>query len=416
MQHTNHHISNDRVFFPNLNSIRFLAALVVIIHHVEMAKYWFGLPNIYKDSFVGGVFGVLGIIMFFVLSGFLITYLLLVEYQRTETISVKSFYLRRIMRIWPVYYLIVICSLFIFPNISFFDIPVLSEHVHDNFFAKSLYYLSFLPNVGYTIYPHIPYASQTWSVGVEEQFYLLWPVLMLYAVKRKRVLQVLIGVIVFYLSIKTYVLIDYHSNEASIPALRRWLFWDHFAIDCMAIGGVGAYLLFYQKHKILKVLFNKYLQIALYLTVAVITVKGWTMPWYNNEWYAIIFMVLILNLAANGKSVLNLEFKLLNYLGKISYGLYMYHNLVLTVVLKLIIIYPIVYPGTLAGGIVYHIVALGGTIIVSAISYEYFEKWFLSLKGRYTTVSSGNEVKINAEESGITHVGNASMPIAPEAV
>ena len=113
-------MSDSRVYFPNLNGVRFLAALVVIIHHVEMGKFWFGQPNIYDKSFVGGVFGQLGIIMFFVLSGFLITYLLLEEHRKTGTISIKDFYIRRMLRIWPVYYLIVILGFFVFPQISFF--------------------------------------------------------------------------------------------------------------------------------------------------------------------------------------------------------------------------------------------------------------------------------------------------------
>ncbi|MCB0696751.1 MAG: acyltransferase, partial [Chitinophagaceae bacterium] len=179
-------MSDNRVYFKNLNGVRFLAALVVIIHHIEMGKFWLGQPNIYKNSFVGGVFGQLGIILFFVLSGFLITYLLLEEHRRSGTISIKSFYMRRILRIWPVYYLIIILSFFVFPHFDFFFLPSFSEHINESFWIKAGLYLSFLPNLGYTLYTHIAYATQTWSVGVEEQFYLIWPVLMLWAIKKKK--------------------------------------------------------------------------------------------------------------------------------------------------------------------------------------------------------------------------------------
>lgn len=385
-------MSANRVFFPNLNGIRFLAALVVIIHHVEMAKYWFGLPNIYKNSFVGGVFGELGIILFFVLSGFLITYLLLEEHRRTGTIGVKAFYMRRILRIWPVYYVVVIFSLFILPNFHVFDIPVLSVHMNEGFLLKSLAYLSFLPNLGYTIYEHIPYATQTWSVGVEEQFYLIWPVLMLFAIRKNKVLSALLGTVAIYLVVKTLAIVGTVINPDSVVFMKNWLFWDHFSIDCMAVGGIGAYLLFYRKEKALKVLFNKYLQAFLYIALAIITVKGLIIPWYSKELFAIIFMVLILNLAANPRTLIKLEYKPLNYLGKISYGLYMYHNFVLTMVLKVFIWSGLVNAGSIVGGIVYQLVSIGLTIIVSALSYEYFEKWFLGIKGRYTKVQSGNEV------------------------
>lgn len=387
-------MSANRVFFPNLNGIRFLAALVVIIHHVEMAKYWFGQPNIYSSSFVGGVFGELGIILFFVLSGFLITYLLLEEHRRTGTIGIKAFYMRRILRIWPVYYLVVIFSLFVLPNFHVFDIPVLSVHINEGFFLKSLAYLSFLPNLGYTVYEHIPYATQTWSVGVEEQFYLIWPVLMLFAIRKNKVLLALIGTILIYLIIKTAAIAGTSAEPDSVILLKNWLFWDHFSIDCMALGGIGAYLLFYRKERVLKILFNKYLQAFLYVALAIITVKGLIIPWYSKELFAIIFMVLILNLAANPRTLINLEYKPLNYLGKISYGLYMYHNFVLTMVLKVFMWSGLVNVGSLGGGILYQLVSIGLTIIASALSYEYFEKWFLGIKGRYTKVQSGNEVPV----------------------
>lgn len=385
-------MSANRVFFPNLNGIRFLAALVVIIHHVEMAKYWFGLPNIYRNSFVGGVFGELGIILFFVLSGFLITYLLLEEHRRTGTISVRNFYIRRILRIWPVYYLVVIFSLLILPNFHWFDIPGFSEHIDEGFLVKCLTYLSFLPNVGYTLYEHIPYATQTWSVGVEEQFYLLWPLLMLYAINRKKVMQALVGTIAFYLLVKTATVVNYVGNPGVRSAEKLWLFWDHFSIDCMAMGGIGAWLLFYRKEKTLKILFNKYLQAALYIILAVITVKGLMLPWYSKELFAIIFMVLILNLAANKNTLISFEFRPLNYLGKISYGLYMYHNFVLTVILKFIMAYGLLDVGSITGGIIYQLVSIALTIALSALSYEYFEKWFLGIKTRFARVQSGDEV------------------------
>ena len=90
----------DRLYFPNLNGLRFIAALLVIVHHIEQLKYIYGLPNNFSSSFVQ-IIGELGVILFFVLSGFLITYLLLEEEKRTTTIAVKNFYLRRVLRIWP---------------------------------------------------------------------------------------------------------------------------------------------------------------------------------------------------------------------------------------------------------------------------------------------------------------------------
>ena len=103
------------IYFPNLNSIRFIAALLVIIHHIEQFKSVFNIyPNQMNNPVIGS-FGPLGVRLFFVLSGFLITYLLFAEKEVSGTISITKFYIRRALRIWPLYYLIVLLAFFIVP-------------------------------------------------------------------------------------------------------------------------------------------------------------------------------------------------------------------------------------------------------------------------------------------------------------
>ncbi len=384
-------MSNVRVYFPNLNSIRFVAALAVMIHHIELTKYWFGQPNIYTSSFVGGVFGQLGIILFFVLSGFLITYLLLAEQQATDTISIKNFYIRRILRIWPLYYFIVILGLFILPHIKTMAVPGYTEQIHDHFLSKTLMFFSFIPDVAYAMYKHVPYAEQAWSVGVEEQFYVIWPLLIALVVRQKKTLNMLIGVIGFYTAIKIISIVLNNKYDSNIAINEFYQFWQNFSIDCMAIGGIGAYVLFYKKEKVLKVLYNKYLQIALYVIVFVITIKGLDVPYFTYQLYSLIFIILILNLASNPKSILNLEHKPLNYLGKISYGLYMYHNIVLAACLKFLL-YEGITLNSIWGNILYYAVAITVTVIIASLSYEYFEKWFITAKVKYSKIVSGDNV------------------------
>lgn len=385
-------MSGNRVYFPNLNAIRFFAALLVIIHHIERTKYKFGLANVYKSSFVGGVFGQVGIILFFVLSGFLITYLLLEEYRYSGTISIKGFYMRRVLRIWPLYYLIIILGLYILPHIAFMYMPGYTEQVSNNLGAKSALYLTFFSNIAHVLYEHVPYSSQTWSVGVEEQFYLIWPLLMLFAISRKKIVTVLLSFISIYLVLKAIVVYRYAINMDNIDAMNLWLYWDHFSIDCMAIGAISAYMLFYKKERLLNFLFNRYVQFTVYAVLAVVILRGWTVPWFNKEFYAIMFAVVILNLAANPKTILNLEYKPLNYLGKISYGLYMYHNIIIVIVLKLVLITGLLNVSSLTGGVVFHTLCLIGSIFISALSYEYFEKRILKLKTKYTVVQSGKKI------------------------
>src|SRR5215510_7923630 len=184
----------ERVFFPNLNGLRFIAALMVIIHHVEQYKSIYGLPNNFSSTTIQ-IFGELGVVLFFVLSGFLITYLLLEEERQTNTIVIRNFYVRRILRIWPLYFLIVILALAVFPNIPLFILPDYDRaKVYSHLAGKIFLYLFFLPNLVSPLFGIVPYASLTWSIGTEEQFYLTWPAL-LKNIKKYRLL--LMFVIVF---------------------------------------------------------------------------------------------------------------------------------------------------------------------------------------------------------------------------
>ena len=108
--------TNQPSYFPHLDALRAIAALFVIFEHLS---YWFLYPptpfyDALKTVFsFGGNGGRLGVIFFFVLSGFLITYLLLRDEASNGRINVGHFYMRRILRIWPLYFLIVILALLV---------------------------------------------------------------------------------------------------------------------------------------------------------------------------------------------------------------------------------------------------------------------------------------------------------------
>ena len=110
------------VYFPNLNSLRFIAALLVIVHHVEQIRMMFGMENSFENKTIE-LIGRMGVVLFFVLSGFLISYLLLAEKEFTGEINIKNFYIRRVLRIWPLYFFIIILALFIMPEFHFFTFP-----------------------------------------------------------------------------------------------------------------------------------------------------------------------------------------------------------------------------------------------------------------------------------------------------
>src|SRR6266850_3985807 len=92
------------VHFPGLNGLRFLAALTVVLYHASFSFEYAGIPQYDYLVRLNLQTGFLCVVFFFVLSGFLITYLLLAEEAETGEIYVRGFYLRRVLRIWPLYY------------------------------------------------------------------------------------------------------------------------------------------------------------------------------------------------------------------------------------------------------------------------------------------------------------------------
>lgn len=112
IEHSGALMKGDKVYFPNLNGLRFFAAFIVLLGHQEQMKSYYLEMDPYllvknPDS------GQLGVILFFALSGFLITYLLLMEEAKTKTVSVKDFYIRRVLRIWPLYYFLILLVFFV---------------------------------------------------------------------------------------------------------------------------------------------------------------------------------------------------------------------------------------------------------------------------------------------------------------
>ncbi|GJM34914.1 MAG: hypothetical protein DHS20C18_39150 [Saprospiraceae bacterium] len=370
-----------KVYFPNLNGLRFIAALLVILHHVEQLKLKSEMTNRFHEPFFT-LCGRLGVVLFFVLSGFLITYLLLVEQKETGKIAIKSFYIRRALRIWPLYYLIVFLGLFVLPGIPFLELPGYTEHVGDNFILKVGLFLFMLPNVALVLLYAVPYASQTWTIGVEEQFYLFWP----HLIKRSnKVITALLGVIMGYWLIRVclFTLLHYGFDT---PAVLTHLsnFFAGFNIDCMAIGGIAAYLFFKGKKKILWYLYSLKVQIPIGVLTLVLVLNG-VGVFYPV--YAVLFAIIILNAATNPNNIFLLENRLLNYLGKISYGLYMYHSIAIGITMYLLSEVRFFNDPAL------YLLSMILTVLISGLSYHFFEEKFIRRKHKFSKVLSGELAK-----------------------
>lgn len=369
------------LFFPNLNGVRFIAAFWVIVHHIEQYKEKFGYDNqLFYTRFIR-LIGPLGVFLFFVLSGFLITSLLLVEKERTNTINIKNFYMRRVLRIWPLYYFTVFLGLFVLPHIPYLNIAGETELIQVDFTEKLILYLLILPNIVTGVFKHIPYLSQNWSIGVEEQFYYFWP----WVIRQTKASRLLIIMIVFFLTFY----ITRSLTVLYMPEIGLWKYLNEFIkslrITCMILGAIGAYFTYFQLNsKLVQLIFHKGFQVFLYGTLILMLSFGVYLPGVNQEIYALIFTLIIMNLAKNPDSILSLENPVFNYLGKISYGMYMYHTIAVVIGVKIshsfgnsnFVSYPISYILT---------------IIMSGLSYQYFEKPFLKIKDKFTTVKSGSK-------------------------
>ena len=315
------------------------------------------------------------------LSGFLITYLLLEE-ERSTGIQIGRFYLRRALRIWPLYYLTVFLALFVLPYLTFLTWPGFGiDVVHNNLLLKTALYGTLFANAVMSFVGWVPFATQAWSIGTEEQFYLIWPVLM----KRVRNKAVLM------LTFIALYLVGRALLSKGLTGAGPWQDWIRgvyglFNFNCMVIGGLAGAAL-HKRFSLLPLLINQPVFYATLVATLALIARGVEIPYLNAEAYAIPFAVLILNFSSNDRIGWSMESEPFHYLGKISYGLYMLHPLAITASIQTlrkigethdVLLYP---------------TCLLTTAGLSAISYRFIESPFLGLKRRFTNVVSGENAR-----------------------
>lgn len=348
--------------FPGLDGIRAIAALTVLFYHIDQFTRLFGLAPL---GFHTTGLAANAVDLFFVLSGFLITYLLLEERTAAGTIAVRRFYMRRILRIWPAYYL----SLAVVLVLSFTGWMPRPEHPA----AAIALHVLLLANVAYALGLVIKVAIPLWSVGVEEQFYLLWP----HVLRRTRhPARAIIAVALTYLLVKLAAYLIFQPSSGAYRVI--WL----TRIDVLCLGAIGACLV-RMRHVLLRLLFHKAVQVAAWGLFLWTYVHG---PFHlysfiDQQLNAVLYLVLILNVAANPGTLVRLEHPLLRGIGRISYGIYVYHMIVLYLV-----------SGTLArlGWTVSHLgiylLVVPLTLGIAYVSYRWYESFFLRRRSRYAAL------------------------------
>lgn len=285
-------------YIPQFDSLRAIAVLLVLCHH------WFEKSSFF--SFLKS--GPLGVNIFFVLSGFLITAILLKSRKQVEdktlgrATAFKNFYIRRTLRIFPIYYLL----LFIF---LFFNDAELKEN--------AVYYFSYTANyLYYSEQFFSAHFAHLWSLAVEEQFYLFWPWLVVLI--SRRLLPYLIGLLLVIGVSSNYIFTD-HGWWVQIltPA----------CFDAFAIGGMLAYLIAYRQDIIQQIqpVYNYVFYGA--TTLFILNLCGYSILPTRTVQALFALTLLYYCLFKNNNKIANyiLNNKGLIQLGKISYGIYLYH-------------------------------------------------------------------------------------------
>lgn len=375
------------IYFPGLNGIRFVAATAVIVWHTEAFKQMAGLPSAAGLPLMPAL-GLQGVNLFFVLSGFLITYLLLREISTTGRVDVMKFYARRMLRIWPLYFLLVGLGLFVLPHVLVFE--PLSHHSQGNMLAKLTLFAVMLPNVALVVYGHLAFLGPLWSIGVEEQFYLAWPALM----KRfgKNPGRLLISLVILIVGLRAAWAVFYSLARArwgpvaAIDTLN--LVVADLRFECMAIGGITAWILHQPFKRVTEVLFHPATQAVSYGVIAAVVLTNGQPPVIGHALMAAAFAVAIANIARNPASFIHLDSSLCNFMGRISYGMYMFHSIAIVVGIHVLTRWINAHQAPIVFNTALYLATFAATVAVAAVSYRWFESPVLRLKDRYAVVAS----------------------------
>lgn len=373
---TNNNNISKTIYLPGLNGLRAIAALAVVISHITLGLGEFGLNNkIFGTDLDGNASGLnlagFGVTIFFTLSGFLITFLLLKEKEETTKLNVKNFYIRRILRIWPLYYLyfavcIIICNLY---NISFAT-------------SSTPYYVFLAANIPFIIGGTLPFLAHYWSLGVEEQFYLFFP--QIAKLSNKRILKISIGIIFLFLFLKCifWVLDRKHGIHLPYSAIGVTRF------HTMLIGAVGAILYYYKVTRLISISTHVVTQFISWTVILLLAINKFHIASViDGELVSVITVFLIVGQITKRNNLINLENQFCDFVGKISFGIYVIHPILIFGYSKLLghfesdkfINYLFIYT-----------LITATTIFLAYLSYEFYEKRFLKLKTKYATIKSEN--------------------------
>lgn len=372
--------------FAGLDGLRFISISFVILHHLFTFKSNFGFTSF--DLPILGVIGYYGIHFFFMGSGFLITYMLLTENEQKGTISLKNFFVRRLLRIWPAYYLLIIIALVFALHSAFFQIPAITgAYLNSNFHLGNTLFFLFLPHLASFFTPTAPLVHHTYTIGIEEQFYFIWGLIFYFIPKHaiKIFIVILIGMPI--LNVFHHYVYEYINKEDNVPDILPLIssgitYLKYSRFSTFAIGALFGYSFFYKKNWI-NFFKSVYVQLAVYSLFILSIYFNVQPPYIEMEYISFIMACIMLMATFKKESIVNFSVPWLEYLGKISYGIYLFHIFAIVLSMKImgsLLKLSITTPLQL---FFLCVITLSISILFGYLSYQYFERYFLNLKKRF---------------------------------
>lgn len=365
-------------YFKELNSLRFIGFIGIFFGHVffsnspEIINY-----KLYATLFsYGKILGFISIDSFFVLSSFLITWKALEEIKLTSNFQFKNFLIRRSLRIWPLYFLIVFIGFLLeyfksyyflesekLPSLWNFILFILNYDIIENGY-NFLFFMVFM-----------------WSISVEEQFYVFW------AITIKWFNKYLFGISFFIIFLSLVFRIYFINDSLSLN------FHTASALGNFGIGALTAILAFKNPNFLNKLQsLNRKTILFFYSIIFIFFIKMPVLLEYDffiviqRVLFSIFFSFIILEQTYCDQSIVKVSrIKYFNFFGKISYGLYCYHGIMITTVLQ---ISGFLSESLLNSLILFPVFIFVSTLLISHFSYRLYESKFLNFKSKFSFLSS----------------------------
>lgn len=350
--------------FETFDALRFLAFFKVFLLHLPITA--FPIFNYLKSG--GGI----GVSFFFVLSGFLITYIILEEKNQTGKLNLYHFFARRILRIWPLYYLMVLFALATPYILSFLNLSYSNEGYEPNWLMS----VTFLENYKMIFsgdHPNVSPLNVMWSLCIEEHFYIIWGVCLYFIKINKVLILIFVSILIANISRIFFSILD-------LPALDILTNIDYFAY-----GAIPALLLIKREELVEKVN-NVSFVVKLFIisVIAVYVVASPNISFIHKDLieptiFGISFPLILLIVIPTQNKVKISDNNFLSRLGIYTYGLYLYHTIVIILLFQIskLIGFQL---NIVINAIIFSLVSLLVTTTISNISYHLFEKQFLKLK------------------------------------